>query len=60
MKFEIVGPVIDIEVIAAGPSIRVLRHLRRRYGAGRWRKLKGLAIVRLPNGALPRVELHWF
>jgi hypothetical protein len=29
------------------------------YGKGRWRKLKGIATVRLANGNLRRVELHW-
>ena len=27
---------------------------------GRWRKLKGIATVSLPNGALRKVELHWY
>jgi hypothetical protein len=30
------------------------------YGRGRWRKRKGVATVRLPNGKLRRVELHWY
>lgn len=30
------------------------------YGPGHWRKMKGTATVRLPNGALRRVELHWY
>ena len=38
----------------------MLRYLRKHYGAGRWQKLKGAAIVRLPNGAVRRVELHWY
>ena len=60
MKFELVGSISNVEVIAAGPGLRVLSHLRKVYGPGRWRKMKGLAIVRLPNGALRRVELHWY
>ncbi len=60
MDFELVGRISDIETIAARHSIRVLRHLRRAYGRGRWRKMKGSATVRLPNGALRRVELHWY
>jgi hypothetical protein len=46
--------------IAVGSGIRVLRYLRKNYGQGRWRKLKGAAKVRLPNGALRNVELHWY
>ncbi len=60
MKFEIVGQIRDIEVIASGPGVRALRYLRRGYGRGRWRKLKGVATVRLLNGDLHKVELHWY
>ena len=60
MRFELVGSIADTEAIAAGPGIRVLSHLRKAYGPGRWRKMKGTVIVRLPNGALRRVELHWY
>lgn len=60
MKFEIVGRVTDVEVIASGSGVRVRRSLRRAYGSGRWRKLKGTATVRLPNGALRLVEIHWY
>jgi hypothetical protein len=60
MKFDVAGPITGIEVIASGPGIRVLTYLRKAYGRGRWRKLKGFATVRLPNGALRKVELHWY
>lgn len=60
MKFEIVGRITDVQVIASGPGVRLRRYLRKMYGAGRWRKLKGIAKVRLPNGALRKVELHWY
>ena len=60
MKFEVVGPIVGIEVIASGVGVRARAYLRKTYGRGRWRKLKGIAIVRLPNGALRRVELHWY
>lgn len=60
MDFEVVGQIRDVEAIAVGRAIRVLRYLRRAYGRGRWRKMKGAATVRLPNGALRRVELHWY
>jgi hypothetical protein len=52
MKFEIVGRITHVEVIASGSGVRVRRFLRKAYGSGRWRKLKGLATVRLPNGGL--------
>jgi hypothetical protein len=60
MYFEIVGPITGIERIAVGTSIRQLSRLRRRYGRGRWRKLKGIATVRLANGDLRRAEIHWY
>ena len=60
MKYEIVGRITNVEVIASGPGVRLRRYLRKVYGTGRWRKLKGLATVRLPNGALRKVELHWY
>lgn len=60
MKFAIVGTITSIEVIAAGPGVRVRAYLNKAYGRARWRKMKGSATVRLPNGALRQVELHWY
>jgi hypothetical protein len=58
--FEIIGIVEDIETIAVGASIREVARLRARHGAGRWRKKKGVAVVRLASGRLRRAELHWY
>jgi hypothetical protein len=58
--FQIVGPITVLETIAAGAGIRQRRQLRRSYGPGRWRKLKGIALVRLDSGRIRRVELHWY
>ena len=60
MELEIVGAITDISVIATGGSIREITRLRKVYGRGRWRKLKGIAIVRLPDDTLVRAELHWY
>ena len=60
MKFELVGPIANAEVIAAGPGVRVRSYLRKAYGQGRWRKMKGTGTIRLSNGALRVVELHWY
>ncbi len=46
MYFEIIGSITDVETIAAGSAIRDVVRLRQRYGRGRWRKLKGIAMVR--------------
>jgi hypothetical protein len=58
--FEIVGDVTDIQVIASGRGIKRLKHLRKRYGGRRWRKLQGNATVRLRSGSLRRAEIHWY
>ena len=58
MDFEIVGPMRDMETIAAGRAIRELRRLRRRYGSGRWRKRMGVAAVRLQDGTVHTAEVH--
>ena len=57
---DIVGPITDIETIAAGPAVRQISRLRRQYGRGRWRKLKGVATVGIASGALRRAEIHWY
>lgn len=60
MNFEIVGKITDVETIAVGSGIRILPVLRRRFGKGRWRKLKGIAQVRLYDGTIRLAEVHWF
>ena len=60
MNFEILSPITNIETIAIGKSIRDLKRLRRLYGFGRWRKLKGIATIRLWNGRIRLAELHWY
>ncbi len=60
MFFEICGDLGDVETFAIGKSIRELPRLQKIYGKGRWRKRKGFADVRLPNGTIRKVELHWY
>ena len=60
MPFEIIGEITDVETIAVGSAIRGVARLRRVYGPGRWRKLKGVATVRLRSGRLRLAELHWY
>ena len=60
MYFQIIGEISDVEIIARGPSVRERARLRKQFGAGRWRKLKGIATVRLANGRITTVELHWY
>lgn len=60
MDVEIVGDITVVETIARGRGIRDLKRLRRNYGKGQWRKVKGIAQVRLPNGHIRLAELHWY
>ncbi len=60
MDFDIVGDFTDIETIAVGTGIRELKRLRRLYGVGRWRKMKGVVKIRLRNGRMRLSELHWY
>ena len=60
MQFEIVGAIEQVETIASGTGVRIREYLRKVYGRGRWRKRKGVAMVRLANAKLRRVELHWY
>ena len=60
MYFEIVGKISKIETIAKTHSIRELIRLQKRYGKGRWRKLKGKAKVKLPSGEIYYAEVHWY
>jgi hypothetical protein len=54
------GTVEKVATIAAGVSVRVRGYLRKSYGRGRWRKMKGVATVRLRTGDVRTVELHWY
>ena len=61
MKFEIIGQLRSIETIATGREIRVLASLRKKWGPGRWRKMKGIARVRiLRTGHIREAEIHWY
>ena len=58
--FEIVGQITSIETIAVGSAIRDIRLLRKQFGLGRWRKLKGIAQVKLRNDKIRLAEVHWY
>ncbi len=59
--FEIISEIEDVEVIAIGSRIRDLEWLKKTYGIGRWRKLKGIARVRfLDDGEELDAEIHWY
>src|SRR3989442_16013741 len=56
MYFEIIGGITHVETFAAGSSIQEIGRLRKLYGRGRWRKRKGIARVRLEDGAVLLAE----
>jgi hypothetical protein len=60
MYFEIIGEIEKVETIAVGKSIRDIARLRKQYGPGKWRKVKGVATVRLIDGRIKKAEVHWY
>jgi hypothetical protein len=58
--FKIIGHIDDIEIIATGRGIRELSRLKKVYGGHRWRKMKGIALVRLSDGNVTKAEIHWY
>jgi hypothetical protein len=57
---RVIGEISEIELIASGRQIRELARLKKVYGGGRWRKLKGVARVVLPDGSVAAAEVHWY
>ena len=60
MHFEIIGEIEKVETIAVGGRIQDIMRLRKQYGLGRWRKLKGIAKIRLQSGKIRTAEVHWY
>ena len=60
MYFEIINEIQNVETIAVGGNIRDIMRVRKQYGVGRWRKMKGIADVRLQTGGIRKAELHWY
>lgn len=58
--FEFLGKLYAIETIARGAGVKVRRHLNQIHGRGRWRKLKGRAMIQYPNGEIWIAEIHWY
>jgi len=60
MNFDIIDEIKEIEMIAQGSGIRDLTRLKKSYGLGNWKKLKGIAHIRLSSGKVKLAELHWY
>ena len=58
--FDIIEEITDIETIAKGSGINEINRLRKIYGSGNWKKMKGITRVRLPSGRIRLAELHWY
>ncbi len=58
--FEIISEITEIDTIAVDNEIDEVKRLRKQYGQGRWRKLKGIAMIRLRSGRIRKAELHWY
>ena len=60
MGFDIIDEITGIEIIARGSGVCEINRLRKMYGSGNWRKMKGIAHTRLPTGRARLAELHWY
>jgi hypothetical protein len=60
VRFEVVSEIQRVETIASGSGVRDRRRLNREHGSGRWRKMKGIATVKLSDGTICKAELHWY
>lgn len=60
MDFEIVSDITRVDTIARGVGVRDRARLYKRYGKTRWRKMKGIARVRLMDGTMRLAEVHWY
>ena len=60
MDFDIIDEISEVEMIAKGTGIRELNRLRKCYGPGNWKKMKGRAHIRLSTGNIKSAELHWY
>ena len=60
MRVEILGKIQNISTISVGGRIRDIMRLRSQFGEGRWRKLKGIARVRIASGEVRKAEVHWY
>lgn len=56
----LLGDIWNVVRIARGVSVRQRQKLKRKYGNGKWRKLKSIALVQAPDGSIFTAELHWF
>jgi len=56
-EFWYIDEITDVATIAKGSGIRELNRLRKFYGLGNWKKMKGVAHIRLSSGKIKLAEL---
>ncbi len=60
MQYKIIGKIRQAETIASGRGIRNMNRLNKAYGKANWRKLKGQCRIKMQDGTLHDVEVHWY
>ncbi len=60
MYFKIIGEIREVENVAIGHGIKNLNRLQKIYGKTNWRKLKGKCRIKLKDGVVVDVEVHWY
>jgi hypothetical protein len=58
--FEFLSELYGVETIARGNGVEQRAFLSRRFGRGRWRKMKGRAMIQYSDGRITEAEIHWF
>ena len=60
MNFRIIGTIDKQEIIATGSKFREINRLKKIYGDGKWRKMKGVAKIEMHDHSVFSAELHWY
>jgi hypothetical protein len=58
--FEFLSELYAIETIAKGNSVEKRAFLNQTFGRGRWRKMKGRALIKYSDGRVVEAEIHYF
>ena len=61
ISFDEIVEILHSETIARGSSVYVRHGLNKRFGRGKWRKMKGAALWQRPeDDKVFLIEVHWF
>ncbi|MGE0084690.1 MAG: hypothetical protein AB7S75_09730 [Desulfococcaceae bacterium] len=56
---EILGEIRNEDVTAKGASVKIREMPAELYGTGNWKKMKGIANVRLSDGSIRLAEINY-